>query len=186
MDRYAWDIAKEIRAKIKKRTGLTASAGIAPNKMLAKIASDWRKPDGQYAIVPGDVDDFMKTLPVGKIWGVGKKTQERLKRQGIETCADLQCWSEFEMEQRMGKFGRELYRLCRGWDEREVIVERERKSMSNERTYFEDICEVEEALVQMALQCDELTTDFKKIQTSGSNCRKDLCEAEVLRFSIHH
>lgn len=161
-DRYAWDIAKEIRAKIKERTSLTASAGIAPNKMLAKIASDWKKPDGQFAITPPDVKAFMKTLPVGKIWGVGKKTQERFQKLGIETCGDLQRWSEMEMDQRMGKFGRELYRLCRGIDEREVVVERERKSMSNERTFFEDILDVEEALVQMALLCDELATDLKK------------------------
>ncbi len=161
-DRYAWDVAKEIRQRIWDNTQLTASAGIAPNKMLAKIASDWKKPNGQFAITPEDIGTFMQSLPVGKIWGVGKKTQQRLEKNGITTCSDLQKWSEFELENRMGKFGRELYRLCRGIDDREVVVERERKSMSTERTYFEDIHEVEEALIQMALLCDELATDFKK------------------------
>jgi DNA polymerase IV len=160
-DRYAWEIAKEIRAKIYEDTGLTASAGIAPNKMLAKIASDWRKPNGQYAIVPEAIETFMKALPVGKIWGVGQKTKERLALMGIHSFADLQQLEPAELDNRFGKFGGELYHLCRGVDERPVVVERVRKSMSIERTFQEDLSSVESALVQMALMCDELSNDFR-------------------------
>ena len=89
-DRYAWDIAKEIRARIFAETALTASAGIASNKMLAKIASDWRKPNGQFAILPDQVQKFMEGLPVRKIWGIGPKSAERFASRGILTCSDLQ------------------------------------------------------------------------------------------------
>lgn len=171
-DRYAWEIAKEIRAKIFESTGLTASAGIAPNKMLAKIASDWRKPNGQFAVVPDAIESFMQNLPVGKIWGVGKKTQEKLEGMGIHTCGDLQEMSAVELDRRFGKFGRELFKLCRGEDEREVVVERERKSMSTERTFPEDLKTVESALIQMALMCDELATDFKASRHRERNIHK--------------
>src|SRR5277367_941691 len=117
MDRYAWDIAKEIRHRIFDETHLTASAGIAPNKMLAKIASDWRKPNGQFAITPDQVDAFVRDLPVRKIWGVGPKSAEKFERQGVRTCADLQQIPMAELMRRHGKWGRELFDLARGHDE---------------------------------------------------------------------
>ena len=160
-DRYAWDIAKEIRARIFETTSLTASAGVAPNKMLAKIASDWRKPNGQFAILPEDVEAFMKPLSVSKIWGVGKKTQERLATMGIQTCGELQELGKEELEGRFGKFGSELYELCRGMDDRSVVPQRIRKSMSTERTFQDDLVRVVEAVNEMALMCEELQQDFK-------------------------
>ena len=160
-DRYAWDIAKEIRARIFETTRLTSSAGVAPNKMLAKISSDWRKPNGQFAILPDEIDAFMKTLPVGRIWGVGRKTQERLSQAGIHTCADLQALEKEELEQRFGKFGSELYDLCRGIDHRPVVAERIRKSMSTEETFQEDLHNVEEAIEKMMPMCGELERDFR-------------------------
>lgn len=137
--RFAWDIAREIRKRIFEETKLTSSAGVAPNKMLAKIASDWRKPNGQFAVRPEDVEAFMKELPIRKVWGVGPKSAERFAREGINTCGDLQGFSKAELVGRMGKWGEELYHLCRGEDDREVNPHRIRKSLSNERTYLENL-----------------------------------------------
>jgi len=138
-DRYAWGLAKEIRQRIRETTQLTASAGIAPNKMLAKIASDWRKPNGQFAVTPDQVESFMATLPVKKIWGIGPKSAEKFKALGIETCGQLQALSRVDLVQRFGKWGEELYALCRGEDDRPVVPNRIRKSLSNERTYSDHL-----------------------------------------------
>jgi len=135
LDRYAWDIAKEIRARIFDETRLTGSAGIAPNKMLAKIASDWRKPNGQFAITPDQIDSFVRDLPVRKIWGIGPKSAEKFEHQGIRTCGDLQKFTQPELVRLHGKWGSELYRLCRGQDDRLVEPNRIRKSLSNECTF---------------------------------------------------
>jgi DNA polymerase-4 len=138
-ERFAWELAKEMRARIFAETGLTASAGVASNKMLAKIASDWRKPNGQFAILPEQVADFMRGLPVRKLWGVGPKSADRFAAQGIQTCGDLQRLSLAELAERHGKWGEELYRLCRGEDDRAVEPHRPRKSLSNESTFAENL-----------------------------------------------
>jgi DNA polymerase-4 len=137
--RYAWDIARDIRARIREETGLTASAGVAPNKMLAKIASDWRKPDGQFAITPDRVDEFLRDLPLRKLWGVGPKSAERFAAAGFHTCGDLQQVPLADLLRSHGKWGEELFRLCRGHDERPVQPNRIRKSLSNETTYLENL-----------------------------------------------
>ena len=139
LDRYAWDVAKELRARIYADTKLTSSAGIAPNKMLAKIASDWRKPNGQFAILPEDIETFMRDLPVRKISGVGPKSAEKFANLGIHTCQDLQRYSLPEMVERFGRWGQELYHLCRGQDDRPLEPNRIRKSLSNECTYAENL-----------------------------------------------
>lgn len=141
--RFAWDIAKEIRARIYAETGLTASAGVAPNKMLAKIASDWRKPNGQFAILPEHVATFMSGLSVRKIWGVGPKSAERFAARGIQTCGDLQKLTLSELLRYHGQWGRELHRLCRGSDDRAVEPNRARKSLSNESTFSENLATLE-------------------------------------------
>jgi DNA polymerase-4 len=158
LGRYAWDIAKEIRQRIFEETQLTGSAGIASNKMLAKIASDWRKPNGQYAVTPDKVEDFMRNLPVRKIWGVGPKSGERFATLGIHTCGDLQKMARHELMHTFGKWGDELYDLCRGLDQREVQPDRIRKSLSNERTYLENLTTVEacaNALDELILELEE-------------------------------
>ncbi len=160
-DRYAWDIAKEIRQRIFAETGLTASAGIAPNKMLAKIASDWRKPNGQFAVTPDVVEGFMRELPVKKLWGVGPKSADRFAGLGIHTCGDLQALSLPEMAMRMGRWGEELYRLCRGIDDRTVEPNRIRKSLSNERTYIENLTTLPACLNAMDELVDELREDLR-------------------------
>ncbi len=132
-------IARDIRSRIAKEVGITASAGIAPNKFIAKIASDWNKPDGQFVVTPEQVDDFVAQLPIDKLFGVGKVTAEKLKRHGVYTCADLRSWSPTQLLQQFGRFGERLYELCRGIDEREVNPSRERKSISVEETYSSDV-----------------------------------------------
>ena len=114
LNRYAWGVAQELRARIYEETKLTGSAGIAPNKMLAKIASEWRKPNGQFAILPDEIEAFMRQLPVSKLSGVGPKSVERFASLGIHTCNDLQKFSLPELAQRFGRWGHELYHLCRG------------------------------------------------------------------------
>ncbi len=136
-------LAKEIRRAIFRETGLTASAGIAPNKMIAKVASDWNKPDGQLEVKSGEVDGFMRGLRVAKLQGVGKRGQETLAKLGVETCGDLQRFSKIEMAEKLGRWGLELYERCRGRDDREVSVDRTRKSLSKERTFRENIDDVD-------------------------------------------
>ena len=132
-------LAREIRHAIFEETGLTASAGIAPNKMLAKVASDWNKPNGQLEVRPADIPGFMRGLRVGKLQGVGKKGQETLARMGVETCGDLQQFSKVDLAAKLGRWGLELFERCRGHDDREVSVDRTRKSLSKERTFRENI-----------------------------------------------
>lgn len=132
-------LAREIRRTIFEETGLTASAGIAPNKMLAKIASDWNKPNGQLEIRSEEVDDFMRGLRVGKLQGVGQKGRQTLAAMGVETCGDLQRFSKVELAEKLGRWGLELYERCRGRDDREVSVDHTRKSLSKERTFRENI-----------------------------------------------
>lgn len=132
-------MAQEIRQRIFETVGITASAGIAPNKFLAKIASDWNKPNGQYVIRPAQVEAFVAALPVDKLFGVGTVTARKLHQLGAHTCADLRSWSMAELQQHFGKFGERLYELCRGLDSREVSPSRERKSVSVEETYVADL-----------------------------------------------
>ena len=120
---YARDIALAIRAEIHRQTGLTASAGIAPNKFLAKIASDWRKPNGQFVIAPQKVNAFLQTLPLGKISGVGKKTLAKLNAQGWQTVGDLQRVPLGMLINLFGRWGYRLHDLARGVDNRPVEPE---------------------------------------------------------------
>src|SRR5438067_6610961 len=132
-------IAQEIRRRIVETVGITASAGVAPNKFVAKIASDGNKPDGIFLLRPGEVEAFVAALPVKKLFGVGKVTAAKLNQLGAQTCADLRGWSMDTLQQHFGAFGVRLYDLCRGIDVREVNPERERKSVSTEETYTPDI-----------------------------------------------
>ncbi len=155
-------LAREIRRRIRQTTLLPASAGIAPNKMLAKIASDWKKPDGQFEIRPEDVEEFMSELPVRKIWGVGAKTAEKIERMGAKTCGDLSIFPLADLQRRFGKFGIELYRLCRGMDDRQVKPDRERKSVSNERTFRENLTTPEAGLEQLRPLVVDLGEDLRQ------------------------
>ena len=136
-------IAKEIKIKIKHETGLTASAGVAPNKFLAKIASDWKKPDGLFVITPENIPHFVKALDVGKINGVGKVTKAKLNSKGIYTCRDIQKIPYPKFSTLFGKWGRRLYELSFGIDNSNVSNNRERKSLSVERTFSIDLPDFE-------------------------------------------
>ncbi|MEO0414544.1 MAG: DNA polymerase IV [Verrucomicrobiota bacterium] len=154
-------IAWEVRSRIWENQQLTASAGIAPNKFLAKIASDWNKPNGQFAIREEEIADFIIDLPVEKIWGVGKRTAEKLHAMGAKTCGDLQSYSELQLSQRFGKFGRTLYRLSRGIDSRPVNPNRERKSVSNERTFSTNLRFPEEGVEKLRELVEEVIEDLQ-------------------------
>lgn len=166
--RYAWDLAHEIRKRIFSRTGLTASAGVAANKMLAKIASDWCKPNGQYAILPEQVSDFMKDLPTRKIPGIGPKAEQRLAGEGVETCGQLQQLSMAELRQLLGpSWAAEIYDRCRGLDDRAVETSRPRKSISVERTFENNLVELEECQKQL----DGILKELRKDWETGQNMR---------------
>ena len=135
----ATEVAMRIREDIFQATGLTASAGVAPNKFLAKIASDWHKPNGICVIKPSQVQRFIQDLPLKKIPGVGKVTQEKLKSLNLETLGDLQQIDEALLIQQFGKYGRRLFLYAQGIDERPVEVERERQQISKETTFDDDL-----------------------------------------------
>jgi len=135
----ATEVAEHIRADIFKQTGLTASAGVAPNKFLAKIASDWNKPNGMCVIKPRQVQDFIKDLPLKKIPGVGKVTQEKLQSLNLATLGDLQKVEENVLIHHFGKYGKQLFLYAQGIDERPVQAERQRQQISNETTFDDDL-----------------------------------------------
>ena len=139
-------MAEAIRQKIWQTEQLTASAGVAPNKFLAKIASGWNKPNGLYVIPPAAVVNFVTSLPVKQLWGVGKVTADKLNRLGLHTCADLQRVNLIFLTQHFGKLGLRLYQQCRGMDDREVEANRCRKSLSVEQTFTQDIQDIENHL----------------------------------------
>ncbi|MCT4704339.1 DNA polymerase IV [Enterobacteriaceae bacterium H11S18] len=143
-------MAREIRQAISDELNLTASAGIAPVKFLAKIASDLNKPNGQYVITPEDVPVFLETLPLAKIPGVGKVTAGKLESLGLRTCADVQKTDLASLLKRFGKFGRVIWERSQGIDERQISNDRQRKSIGVERTLAEDIHQWEdcEAIIE--------------------------------------
>lgn len=150
-------IAQEIRARVAREIGVTVSAGVAPNKFLAKIASDWRKPDGLFVIRPEEIDAFVAALPVARLFGVGKVTAGRIHALGVQTCGDLRAHSLADLCQQFGVFGQRLYDLCRGIDRREVNPSRERKSISVETTYVDDLrtlAQCEAALAPLVAQLE--------------------------------
>ncbi|MGH9457505.1 MAG: DNA polymerase IV [Thermoanaerobaculia bacterium] len=131
--------AKRIREEIRAETGLTASAGVAPNKFLAKIASDWKKPDGLFVIKPHQVDAFLRPLEISRIPGVGSATETLLQERGIYTVGDLREMAETDLTGWLGKFGERLFELARGIDEREVVPDRKAKQVSCETTFETDV-----------------------------------------------
>ncbi len=135
----ATETAEVIRREIREEIHLTASAGVAPNKFLAKIASDWRKPDGQFVIRPHQVEAFLVGLPIRKIPGVGPATEKVMTEFGVATVDDLLRFSEEELIGRFGRWGATLFQLARGIDERPVISSHKRKSWSSENTFATDI-----------------------------------------------
>ncbi|MAK31923.1 DNA polymerase IV [Acinetobacter sp.] len=135
----ATDVAIQIRQQIWEQTSLTASAGVAPNKFLAKIASDWNKPNGICVIKPHQVMQFIQNLPLKKIPGVGRVTQDKLQQLKLETLGDLQHIEEAVLIQHFGKYGKQLYLYAQGIDHRSVQAERVRQQISKETTFDQDL-----------------------------------------------
>jgi len=158
-------MAQAIRERIRAEVGITASAGIACNKFVAKVASDWNKPDGQFLIRPRDVDAFVVTLPVEKIHGVGRVTAERLHRLGIHSCGDLRRWSPADLFRHFGSFGERLLALSQGRDERPVSTDRSRKTISVEETYAQDLPDLASCLSKLPELADRLQA---RLARSGS------------------
>jgi DNA polymerase-4 len=145
-------VACAIRGQIRQELGLTASAGVAPNKFLAKLASDWRKPDGLFVIQPAAVETFLTPLPVARLPGVGKVTEERLQELGIKTVSNLRSLDLATLENHFGRYGLRLYELSRGIDNSPVVPNRPSKSISAEDTFERDVplSETEPAIRRLA------------------------------------
>ena len=152
-------VARQLKKKIHAATGLTASAGVAPNKFLAKIASGWRKPDGLTVIAPGRVERFLQELPVEALWGVGPVTAKKLRAVGIQRLVDVRDFDEIALQKTLGSLAAWLKRLSHGDDPRAVTPDRPWKSISAETTYPTDL----ENLHEMKLELESLA---KKVANS--------------------
>lgn len=161
-------IAKEIRSRVWQELRLIVSAGVAPNKFLAKIASDWRKPDGLFVITPDEVDDFVLDLPVTKLHGVGKVTAAKLARMGITDCAQLREHSILSLTQAFGAFGERLWSLARGIDERPVEHNSRRQSVSVERTFHSDLPDLAACQAELPELLAELNRRQQRLDDSYS------------------
>jgi len=157
-------IARDIRQKIVATQGLTASAGVAPNKFLAKVASDWNKPNGQKVIAPEEVTDFVSQLPVTAISGVGKVTAKKMQNLGILTCGDLNRLGLTRLCQYFGGFGEQLYHYSLGIDHRPVINHRIRKSLSVETTFAQDLGNLDACLQSLPEIYEELLQRLKRAE----------------------
>ena len=142
-------IAEAIRSQVEDQLGITVSAGVSANKFIAKVASDWRKPDGLMVVEPSEIDDFSAVLPVRLIPGVGRVTAEKLARRGLKTCADIRGSDPAELVRRYGSFGHTLYERAFGRDSRPVNATRIRKSVSVEQTYTQDLTSGQPCLDQL-------------------------------------
>jgi DNA polymerase IV len=163
----ALQIARAIKRRILETTGLTASAGIAPNKFLAKIASDFKKPDGLVEIKPEEVQEFLRELPISKLWGVGKSTEEVLKGMGILRVGQLAVYPAERVEKKLGKFGLELIALARGEDERPVTPDSEAKSISQEETFTPDLEGLEKMKRVLLDQAEQVGWELRKQKLKG-------------------
>jgi DNA polymerase-4 len=180
----ATEVAMRIRAEIFQATGLTASAGVAPNKFLAKVASDWNKPNGICIIKPSKVKAFIHDLPLKKIPGVGKVTQEKLKSMQLETLGDLQKIEEALLVQHFGKYGKQLFLYAQGIDERLVQAERERQQISKETTFDDDLT-LAQCLPHWPLLIDQVwrSLERKQLNARGVSAKLKLKNFQVLQHS---
>ena len=160
-------IAREIKKKIRETTGLTASAGVSVNKFLAKIASDWKKPDGLFVILPKDVESFVECLKIEQFWGVGKVTASKMHELGIHTGRDLKKFEEAELVYLFGKAGHIYYQNARGIDDSEVIPDRMRKSLAAEETFMTDIDNKTELEARLREIADEVWRRTSKREFYG-------------------
>ncbi|UUS57457.1 MULTISPECIES: DNA polymerase IV [unclassified Acinetobacter] len=180
----ATEVAMRIQAEILQSTGLTASAGVAPNKFLAKVASDWNKPNGICIIKPSQVLHFIHDLALKKIPGVGKVTQEKLKAMQLNTLGDLQQIEETVLIHHFGKYGRQLYLYAQGIDERPVQSRRERQQISKETTFDDDLT-LSQCQPYWPKLIDQVWSSLEKKQLSarGVSAKLKLKNFQVLQHS---
>lgn len=160
-------IAKEILELIQDVTKLTASAGVAHNKFIAKVASDFNKPNGLTVITPDKAIEFLEELDINKFFGVGKATQAKMHALGIKTGGDLKKWTEIDLVKAFGKSGRHYYKIVRGIDNREVKPHRTRKSYGKERTFSEDVNDLDWVTTFLDELAQSISEGMKKIPTAG-------------------
>ncbi|MBR1548764.1 MAG: DNA polymerase IV [Prevotella sp.] len=163
----AVDIAREIKQRIRQTTGLTASAGVSYCKFLAKIASDWRKPDGLTVVHPDKALDFIAQLKIEKIWGIGHKTAEKMHHMGIFTGSDLRKTPLERLTQEFGKMGTVFHNFANGIDERPVVTDWERKSVSCEQTFETDIHERAAVTIHLYHTVQELVRRIERTAFEG-------------------
>jgi len=159
-------IAQDIRRRVSKQLHITVSAGVAPNKFLAKIASDWKKPNGLFVITPDQVEDFVAGLPVNKLHGVGKVTADKLGRLGIADCLQLREWGKLALVREFGSFGERLWGLARGIDERLVHNDSRRQSVSVENTYDADLPDLASCLEKLPELMETLAGRIARLDSS--------------------
>src|SRR5262245_11659115 len=177
------EIAARIKQRIREETGLTASVGVAPNKFLAKLASDLRKPDGLVVVPADDIVGFLAPLPVGRIWGVGAKGEKRLHALGIRTIGELAAHSERVLVDRFGEMGRHVWQLAHGRDGRNVVPDREAKSISTETTFPEDIGDRETLRAWLLDLTDELG---RRLRHAGLRARTVEVKIRSSDFRTRH
>ena len=188
-------IAKDIRRRIHKEVGITVSAGISTNKFLAKVASDWQKPNGLTVITPERIQFFLRRLPVSAIPGVGPSSTKKLHSYGINTCYDLQQLKEAQLVTWFGKLGRHLYRVSRGDDSRPVKAREKRKSLSVERTFSNDIKSIGQCYPLLSDLAYNLSTRLEAVNSERNidkcfvkvkfaNFEKTTVEAKTRLFSL--
>jgi DNA polymerase-4 len=148
-------VARRVKSEIREATGLTASAGVAPNKFLAKIASGWKKPDGLTVIAPERVEQFLQKLPVDALWGVGPVTAKRLRERGIERLVDVRRADDAVLREAVGSMAEWLRQLAAGIDDREVEPNQEAKSSGTENTFAQDLID----LTRIREEVDEMARD---------------------------
>ncbi|MFF7708002.1 DNA polymerase IV [Pseudomonas sp. NPDC007930] len=159
-------IAEDIRRQVARRLRITVSAGVAPNKFIAKIASDWRKPDGLFVVTPAQVEAFVAQLPVARLHGVGKVTAEKLQRMGIEHCGQLREWPRLALVREFGSFGQRLHELAQGIDERPVENDNRRQSASVENTYDHDLPDLASCLAKLPELIETLEQRLQRLEGS--------------------
>ncbi|EMP57173.1 DNA polymerase IV [Marinobacter santoriniensis NKSG1] len=172
-------MARHLRERILREVGITVSAGVAPNKFLAKIASDWEKPDGLFVITPEQVPEFVRELPVEKLFGVGRVTASKLHDLGVATCGDMQGLGADRLVERFGKQGYRLHEMAHGRDDRPVVVSRIAKSVSVERTFSQDLPDKTACQTVMPALVEDL-----KVRLSRKSGRKPIHKLFIkIRYS---
>ncbi|PYR88074.1 MAG: DNA polymerase IV [Acidobacteria bacterium] len=176
------EIARSIKKAIREATGMTASVGLAPNKFLAKIASDLKKPDGLVVLREDDVDQFLRDLPISRLWGVGPKTEARLHEMGFRTIGQLASASRESLVRTLGSLGEHLYQLSHGKDDRQVVPDWERKSVGTETTFDEDTDD-RDLLLRTILELSDHVAE--RLRKDEYRARKVTLKLRYSNFSTH-